>query len=135
MGLTPFAKPADVAAVFRPLSSVEEVLATGLLEQVSNKLRREARRRGADLETLMLDELNADAVKATVVNAVKRVLQNPEAIRQLSTTDGPFTESRTVDTAISSGFLYLDAGDLGDIFPVVKKQRLMSFSVKSGFRS
>lgn len=135
MALPPFATPADVVAVFRPLTSAEEVLATGLLEQVSNKLRRVARRRSADLDTLMLDELNADAVKAAVVNAVKRVLQNPEAIRQLSTTDGPFTESRTVDTAISSGFLYLDPADLEDIFPSVKKQRLMSFSVKSGFRS
>lgn len=132
MALTLFAEPSDVAAVFRPLTAAETNLAAGLLMQVSNKLRRDARRRAVDLDTLMLDELNADAVKTAVVNAVKRVLMNPEAIRQMSETTGPLSESRTLDTAISSGMLYLDESDLADIFPVASRSRMQSFTIRAG---
>lgn len=132
MALEPFATPDDVVAVFRPLTSAEETLASGLLAQASNKLRLDARRRGVDIATLMLDELTADAVETAVVNAAKRVLMNPEAVRQMSITTGPMSESRTIDTAVSSGLLYLDSNDLADIFPLQKRSRIQSFRVRAG---
>ena len=82
----------------------------------------------------MQDELTAEAVTAAVVNAVKRVLMNPDAIRQLSTTTGPMSESRTIDAAVSSGLLYLDDSDLDDIFPSAPKSLLRSFRVRPGMR-
>jgi hypothetical protein len=130
--MEPFAEPGDIVAVFRPLTPTEETLATGLLAQASLKLRLAARKRGIDMATLMLDELTAEAVKTAVVNAAKRVLMNPEAVRQWSETTGPMSESRTIDAAISSGALYLADGDLADIFPPVKPSRMQSFRVRAG---
>lgn len=134
MALASFAAPDDIVAVFRPLTPVETTLATGLLAQASLKLRLAARKLGADIDTLMLDELTAAAVVATVVNAAKRVLMNPEALRQISTTTGPMTDSKTIDAAVSSGLLYLSDADLADVFPAQPKSLMRSFTVRAGMR-
>jgi len=130
--MDPFAYPEDIESVFRPLTDAEINLATGLIQQATMKLRLAARRRHIDLDLLWADPLTAEAITAALVNAAKRVLMNPEGIRQLSETTGPMTESRTIDAAISSGLLYLDNTDLADIFPATRPKSIRSFRVRSG---
>jgi hypothetical protein len=132
--MEPLADITDVENVFRPLSRSEEQLGEGLIDQISSKLRIEARRRGQNIDDLLSDELTAEAIKTAVVNAVKRVLMNPEAIRQMSTTTGPMSESRTIDAAVSSGLLYLDPSDLADVFPTNNRSKFRSFHVRAGLR-
>ena len=133
MAIESFAEPRDIAAVWQPLDPAEEILAPALLRQASTKLRLEARRRNVDIDSLVFgDELIAEAAKDTVVNAAKRVLMNPEAARQMSVTTGPMTESKTMDTALSSGLLYLSDSDLADVFPPVPRRLMRSFTVRAG---
>lgn len=120
-----FAEPGDVAAIWRALDEAEAAVAVGLIEAASVKLM--ARVPGvADL--VDADPVRAAVAKYAVSAAVKRVLMNPDGARQFSETTGPFSESVTVDSAISSGALYLDEADLVGLVsvggPVIGSARL-----------
>lgn len=109
---TTFAEVEDVEAVWRPLSDAERVVAQGLINQASVKLR--ARVPGID-QRAAGSPLAAALAKIAVVNAVKRVLLNPDAARQISQTAGPFSQNVTVDSTLSAGSLYLADDDLRDL--------------------
>lgn len=112
--MEPFAVPGDIEAVWRPLSATEAVVAEGLIDQASVALRL----RVPGIDALIAgNELLTAAAKAAVVNAVKRVLQNPDLDKQWSETTGPFTEFHTVSDSISSGALYFTAADLFGLVP------------------
>jgi hypothetical protein len=122
-----FAWVADIEKIWRPLTDAEKVMAEGLIEQASMKLRA----RIPNIDALILgNELRTELARAAVVNAVKRVLMNPEALRVMSTTTGPFSESKTIDTALSSGFVYIDSGDLAGL--IFRKSTIRSFRVNAG---
>lgn len=65
-------------------------------------------------------------VKAVVSNAVIRVLRNPEGLRQRQFSIDDYSESATVDVALSAGLLYLtddewnllSPGSSGDAFTI-----------------
>ncbi|WIA95805.1 Gp19/Gp15/Gp42 family protein [Curtobacterium sp. MCBA15_004] len=127
-----FAESTDVSAVWGELTAGQEALVDAWLEQASNQVRLLARQRGADVDALVAaDRLSAVLVRDAVVNAVKRVLMNPEGYRQLSRTKGPFTESGTIDTALSTGMIYIAEADIAGLFPV-KRSRFGSFRMKAG---
>ena len=111
-----FAEPADVAAIWRELDEAETAAAVGLIAAASVKLM--ARVPGV-AGLVDADPLRGEIAKYAVAAAVKRVLINPEGARQFSETTGPFSESVTVDSAISSGALYLDDADLVGLVPAV----------------
>ncbi len=123
--MEPFATAADVAAIYRALDADETTLATGLLAAASVKLR--VRVPDVD-DKVAASPLLAEVAKFAVAAAVKRVLMNPDALRQFSETTGPFSESNTVDAAVSSGALYLSDGDLEGLVssggPVIGSVRL-----------
>ncbi|WIB25817.1 Gp19/Gp15/Gp42 family protein [Curtobacterium sp. MCSS17_015] len=130
--LAPFAEPDDVAAVWGELTGDQEALVEAWLGQASNQLRMIARQRGADADTLVeSDPLIGAIMRDAVVNSVKRVLMNPEGYRQLSRTKGPFTESGTIDTALSTGMIYIAPADIAGLFPA-SRQRFRSFRVNAG---
>lgn len=130
--LTPFATPEDVAAVWGELSSAQEDLVEAWLGQASNQVRLIARKRNVDLDALTSSDTLASAlVRDAVVNAVKRVLMNPEGFRQLSRTKGPFTESSTIDTALSTGMIYIADADIAGLFSN-QRGRFRSFRLKPG---
>ncbi|MDN4616413.1 Gp19/Gp15/Gp42 family protein [Leifsonia sp. F6_8S_P_1B] len=125
-----FADPDDVAEVWQPLTPEQVLVAKALLEQASLKLRLAARRRGRDMDAMVTaDDLTAQAARVAVVNAVKRVLMNPEALRQISETTGPFSTSKTIDSSLSSGELYIESADLADLLP--GRSPVRSFRVRS----
>lgn len=107
--MDPFALPSDIEAVWRPLTAEEDAIAFGLIEQASMLLR--ARVAGIDARAAV-DPVAKAVAQAAVVNAVKRVLLNPGAVRQRSQTSGPFSESATLDSSISTGAVYIDPNDL-----------------------
>ena len=133
----PLAVPADIAAVWRPLTTDETQAATGLISQASAMLRMRAP--GIDARIAADDDgVVGDAVKAAVVNAVKRVLTNPEAMRQFqnSETTGPFTDQKggTFDDSVATGALYFTGADLFGLVPSVSGLPQMA-RVKSGYPS
>ncbi|WP_163275334.1 Gp19/Gp15/Gp42 family protein [Cellulomonas iranensis] len=128
--LKPFAQPADIVSVWRPLTSEEHKTALGLLLTASNQLRLIGRERRVDVDELIAgDELLAAAAQTAVVNAAIRVLKNPDSLRQYqrSETTGPFTESEggTYDNTVSAGVLYIDPADLLGLVPVVVDRGLV----------
>lgn len=114
MAMVSFAVPGDVEGIYRTLSTEETALATGLLAAASLKLRVRVPRID---ELVAGSDLLAEVAKLAVSMAVKRVLMNPDALRQYSETTGPFSESNTVDSAVSSGALYLSDADLEGLVP------------------
>lgn len=120
--------PADVADVFRPLSEAESWVATGLISQAIAQLRP----RVPGFDTLMDDPAKAVLATIAVVNAVKRVLLNPNMMKQVSGTAGPFTESGTFADIVASGTIEFAASDLVGLVPT--GTRLPSSTrVKSGY--
>lgn len=129
--MIPLAEPDDVAAIWHTLTDAQVALAQALISQASTKLRLLGRKNNIDIDALILaDPLMASLVKDMIANAVKRVLMNPDAVRQMSRTTGPWSESKTIDTAISSGLLYLDPAELVNIIP--PKSPFRSFRVRGG---
>lgn len=114
MAVTLLADRQDVIAIIGPLTPAQEAVVDGLLLNASVKVYLLAQRAGIDLASL--DEIGTAAVTAAVVNAVVRVLRNPEGIRQFQNTRtaGPYSETeggtRADDSA--SGGLYIADGDL-----------------------
>jgi hypothetical protein len=124
----PFATVEDIERVWRELTPAEELMAEGLIAEASLKLRVAIPNIDALVDANHV--LRSELAKAAVVNAVKRVLMNPEALRQYSVTTGPFSESKTIDNALSSGFIYIDKGDLVGL--IFKKSAIRSFRVRAG---
>lgn len=138
MARDPFATVEDVEAVWGELTVGEETKVGAWLLIASNKLRLKGRKCGIDVDQFIAgDELLTAAAKDAVVASIRRVLLNPKGLRQRSvtTTDGPFSDtgSETVDAALSSSAIYVADEDLSWL-PCAPKNRLRSFSVKSGFR-
>lgn len=110
----PLAKPEDLEGIWRPLSATETTVAENLLRYASLMVRNRVPR----LQEWIDDgAVHPDLVKLAVVLVVKRVMMNPEAARQRSLTAGPFTENITIDSALSSGALYVSDADLAVFLP------------------
>jgi hypothetical protein len=118
--MDPFAEVSDLEAIWRPLNSAEKTVAEGLIEQASNQLR--ARIPKIDL-ILKADTtgLKAELAKAAVVNAVKRVMQNPEGWLSESEAYDDFKVDKRRDSALSTGGLYIFEGDLVGLLPRSRK--------------
>ncbi len=120
---------ADVAAVFRPLSAAEETITPGLIAQALTKLR--IRAPGVD-DLAEGDELRAELARIAVVNAVKRVLNNPAMMRQVSQTAGTFSQSGTYDGSAATGVIEIDDADLYGLLPTATHM-LGTARIKSGY--
>lgn len=102
--MAPFAEAVDVEEVWQSDETFPSEIADALLAQASAKLRVMV----PTIDTLVTDELKAELAKIAVVNAVRRVLRNPDGLLQETIDD--YTWRR--DSAVSSGALYIDAADL-----------------------
>jgi Phage protein Gp19/Gp15/Gp42 len=107
----PFAEPADLAAVWRPLTADEVDVVAAWLDRASQLVRDEV----PDVDGFDVDEriedgsLSHETVRDVVVSMVRRVVVlNPVGARQQGV--GPFTV--TLDSALSASELYLSAREL-----------------------
>lgn len=133
-----FATIDDVIADWGEIGTTgEESQVETWIASLSNRLRLIGRKRGQDVDALVVsDPLAKEGAKDAVVAAVRRRLQNPEGFRQLSEseTTGPLSESRsgTLDSTIAGGGMNFLEDDLLWL-PTAKKSRIQSFGVKSGY--
>ncbi|WP_104164684.1 hypothetical protein [Arthrobacter sp. SX1312] len=121
----------NVIEAWGPLSVREEQVVDWLISEADTKLRLRVPAIDAVMEA---GGLQAKLATIAVVNAVKRVLLNPEAVRQISTTTGPVTDSKTIDAAVSSGLLYISEEDLRGLLRKPRRSGIRSFRVRSGYR-
>lgn len=127
----PLATPADVVEMFRPLDEQETTNATAMLRYVSAKIRAKVPNLDARVTAGTLDP---DLVMLAAITPVKRVLMNQEGVKQKSENTGPFSDSFTLDSAISTGLLYISAEDVEDLAVKAPVRRFGSINVSMGLR-
>jgi len=112
--MLPFADPSDVEAIWRPLTAAEVQLTEAWITEASQQVRDEV----PDVGGLDVDErvtagsLSADTVRSVVARMVRRVMMNPEGARERSQTVDDYQETVVVDTALSSGEMYITPREL-----------------------
>lgn len=114
--MNPFAEASDLEAIWRPLTPAEKIVAEGLIAQASMQLRA----RIPNIDALIAADatgMKAELAIAAVVNAVKRVMQNPEGWLSESEAYDDFKVDKRRDSALSTGGLYIFEGDLVGLLP------------------
>lgn len=94
---------ADVASGWRPLTDAELFAAPGLIEEAFVALRASV----ADL-----DSKDEGTVKLVIKKMVRRVLKNPDGLRVREMGIDDYREGGTVDSSLSTGEIYVSAGEL-----------------------
>ena len=110
--MDPLATTSDVVAVMGPLTPEQLPVVAGIIAQASLKVRLAARQAGVDIDAL--GELDRAVLVAAVVNAVVRVLRNPQGLRQFqqTMTAGPYTQTFSGAPAGDGVGVYVDPEDL-----------------------
>ena len=109
-----YATALDVAAGFRPLTEAEALIVPTLLDRAEAILLASV----PSLPARVSDgSLSVASVVLTEAAMVERVLRNPDGRRQGSQSIDDFTESWTIDNAVSSGALYLSEIELAMLQP------------------
>lgn len=124
-----FATAEQLEAAWRPLTDAEQTVATTLLEYTSALIRNRVRRVDEWIEEGRVDPT---LVRLATILVVKRVLMNPDAARQRTRTAGPFTESITIDSAVSTGALYLADSDLAVFLPTIRGGKIGTARLLAG---
>lgn len=109
-----YATPQDVAAGFRPLTDPEALIVPTLLERAEAILLATVPSVPARIDSGTLSKGVVVAVEAAMV---ERVLRNPGGRRQESRTLGDFTDSWTIDDAVSSGALSVSGAEVALLAP------------------
>ena len=110
----------DVAAGWRSLSEAEVVTANGLLQEAQILLK---------IEVSDLAAKDPDVVKLAAVRMVRRVLKNPDGLRVRNESIDDYSEGGTVDSALSTGELYVSGQELAWLGV---RQTSRAFEVKLG---
>lgn len=72
-----------------------------------------------DLDKLAEDPNYLSTLKRLISAAVKRVLDNPRGLRQMSISIDDYTRSETVDSSASKGILYLMDEEWAQLIPAL----------------
>lgn len=83
----------------------------------------------SNLDTLAENENYQNTLKRVVAAAVKRVLDNPRGLRQMSISIDDYTRSETIDSTASAGLLYLTGDEWSQLVPALDGD---SFSIRLG---
>lgn len=104
----------DVEAVWRPLTPAEASTIPGLSN--SAWIRVAAASPGID-SFVTAGTVTELTVKDVMVSMIVRVLKNPDSARIINESIDDYTDGRTLDSAISSGELYVSAFELSMLVP------------------
>jgi hypothetical protein len=111
----PYASLDDVTDLFGPLSQDQQLTTVRLLEFAGAIVRQQVPR----VDARLLDgTMEPDALAAVVTAMVVRVLRNPDGRRQGSRSIDDFSESWTIDAALSTGALYMSDAERSSLLPV-----------------
>lgn len=130
--MEPFADIADVEAIWRPLTDAESQLAAAWIDEASQQVRDEV----PDVDGLDVDEritagsLSAGTVRSVVARMVRRVLMNPEGVRQRTHTLDDFQETITVDSALSSGEMFISPREMNRLTGLTGRRRAFEIDVR-----
>jgi hypothetical protein len=105
----------DIADLYGPLTQEQQLKSVRLLEFAGALVRQQVPR--VD-ERLLDGTMEPDALAAIVTAMVVRVLRNPDGRRQGSRSIDDFSESWTIDAALSTGALYLSDAERASLLPV-----------------
>lgn len=94
----------DVAAGWRPLTAAEDPVATRLISEAFVLLR---------VLVPGLDSKSDDLVTLVIVKMVRRVLKNPDGYRVRSESVDDYADGGTIDSALSTGEIYVSPEELG----------------------
>lgn len=83
----------------------------------------------SDLDELAENGNYLATLKRVVAAAVKRVLDNPRGLRQMSVSIDDYTRSETIDSTSSAGLLYLTGDEWSQLVPALDGD---SFSIRLG---
>lgn len=83
----------------------------------------------SDLDELAKDKDYLAILRRVVSAAVKRVLDNPRGLRQMSVSVDDYTRSETIDSTSSAGLLYLTDDEWSQLVPALEGD---SFSIRLG---
>ena len=72
-----------------------------------------------DLDKLAEDPDYLATLKRVIYSAVKRVLDNPRGLRQMSISIDDYTRSETIDSTASAGVLYLTDQEWAQLVPTL----------------
>lgn len=104
----PFASPADVARIWRPLTDDETIVALGLLGAASQLI--------VEIPAVavrILAETVADAtLRYVCAQMVQRVMLNPDRLRQFTISVDDASRSGVYDDAVTSGELMITESEL-----------------------
>lgn len=82
-----------------------------------------------DLDKLAEDPNYQSTLKRVISASVKRVLDNPRGLRQMSISIDDYTRSETIDSTSSAGLLYLTGDEWSQLVPALDGD---SFSIRLG---
>jgi hypothetical protein len=118
-----YVRPEDIAAGWRPLTDAEVVTAQGLIEEASVLLH---------IEVPNVDSLDEAIVRFVAARMVRRVLKNPGGYRIRNESVDDYSDGGTIDSALSTGELYVSEQELGwlGIKPASEIKR--SFEIRLG---
>jgi hypothetical protein len=110
----PFADYTDVQGIWRTLTDQEIITVTARIAEASQMIRDEVPLvNGMDVdERILSGSLNAATVRNVVVSMVERVVVPARFVRQESSTVDDGSESRTIDSSVSSGEMFISPNEL-----------------------
>lgn len=92
-------------------------------------LEADIRTRISTLDALASDPLYLSNLKRAVTSSIKRVLDNPKGLRQMSISIDDYVRSETIDSTASAGLLYISDDDWGLLVPALEGD---AFSIRLG---
>lgn len=101
--------PPDIEALWRPLTPAEAGTVAGRSASAWIRIKAVVPDIEARLEARLID---VATVKDVMVSMLLRVFKNPDGARSVSDAIDDRTESRTIDTALSTGEIYVSDAEL-----------------------
>lgn len=101
---------ADIEKVWRPLTAEEAAVIPGLSGRAWIRI-------VAKLPDVYESGVHEDVIKDVMASMIIRVLKNPDSARVISESIDDSTDSRTLDSAISSGEMYVSTEELAMLTP------------------
>lgn len=115
--------PEDVAAGWRPLSDTEATTAVGLIEEASVLLR---------VLVPNVDSLDESIVRFVAVRMIRRVMKNPGGYRVRTESVDDYSDGGTIDSALSTGELYVSDQELGWLGVKPASETKRAFEIRLG---
>jgi hypothetical protein len=100
----------DIEKVWRPLTEQEANVVAGLSDRAWLRI-------VAKLPDVYESGIGEAIIQDVMVSMIIRVLKNPDSARVISESIDDSTDSRTLDSAISSGEMYVSADELAMLTP------------------